>query len=50
MEFEISQRHIKKTFIETLTDIIGIALIHNTRSYAGWWFHTSISDTVIRLR
>ena len=50
LEFEISRHHIKETFIETfietLTAIIGIALTHNARSYAGWWLHMSISDTV----
>ena len=33
----------------TLTDMIGIALTHNARSYAAWWLHTSISDTVITI-
>ena len=46
LEFEFSQHRIKETFIETLTDIIGIALTHNARCYAGYWLHTSISDTV----
>ena len=46
LEFEISQHHIKETFIETLTDIIGIAITYNARSYAGWWLHTPISDIV----
>ena len=44
-EFEMSQHHIKETFVETLTDIIGIALTYNARSYAGWRLHAPISDT-----
>ena len=39
LELEISQHYIKETLIETLTDIIGIVLTHNARSYAGWWLH-----------
>ena len=46
LELEIFQHHIKETFVETLTDIIGISLTHNARCYAGWGLQTSISDTV----
>ena len=46
LELAISQHHIKETFVETLTDIIGRALTHNARSFAGRWLHTSISYTV----